>query len=50
MDIREALAFDDVLLRPAKSQILPTEADLRSRVTRSIELAHSTRCPRPWIP
>ncbi len=38
MDIREALAFDDVLLRPAKSQILPTDADLSTRVTRSVEL------------
>ncbi|MDJ0949678.1 MAG: IMP dehydrogenase [Alphaproteobacteria bacterium] len=38
MEIREALAFDDVLLRPARSAILPTQVDLRTRLTRSVEL------------
>src|SRR5690606_15007060 len=38
MEIREALTFDDVLLRPAKSAILPTQADTRTRLTRSIDL------------
>jgi IMP dehydrogenase len=33
-----ALTFDDVLLQPARSDVLPTEADIRSRVTRDIEL------------
>jgi IMP dehydrogenase len=32
----EALTFDDVLLTPGHSEILPSEADVRSRVTRSI--------------
>src|SRR5690349_11841245 len=32
----EALTFDDVLLTPGHSEILPSEADIRSRVTRSI--------------
>jgi IMP dehydrogenase len=36
--VREALTFDDVLLRPGLSGIMPGEADLRSRVTRSISL------------
>src|ERR1700736_3652713 len=36
--IREAYTFDDVLLRPGLSDILPSEADIRSRVTRSIPL------------
>jgi IMP dehydrogenase len=36
--IREAFTFDDVLLKPGLSDILPSEADLRSRVTRSISL------------
>ncbi|MEX0627298.1 MAG: IMP dehydrogenase, partial [Cucumibacter sp.] len=34
----EALTFDDVLLQPARSEILPTDADIRTRVTRDIEL------------
>jgi IMP dehydrogenase len=35
---REALTFDDVLLTPRLSDVLPSEADVRSRVTRSIAL------------
>ena len=31
-----ALTFDDVLLKPGASEVLPTEADTRSRVTREI--------------
>ncbi len=38
MEIREALAFDDVLLTPGASEVLPAETDLRTRVTREIEL------------
>ena len=38
MEIREALTFDDVLLVPAASDVLPSTADTRTRVTRSIEL------------
>jgi len=38
MEIREALTFDDVLLVPGASEVLPTEADVRTRVTREIEL------------
>jgi IMP dehydrogenase len=36
--IHEALTFDDVLLQPAFSEILPREVDLRTRLTRSIAL------------
>ncbi len=35
---REALTFDDVLIKPGLSEVLPSEADIRSRVTRSILL------------
>lgn len=35
---QEALTFDDVLLVPAKSDVLPNETDLRTRLTRDIEL------------
>ena len=38
MEIREALTFDDVLLEPAESSVLPSQTDLRSRLTKSIEL------------
>jgi IMP dehydrogenase len=38
MEIREALTFDDVLLEPAESAILPSETRTTSRLTRSIEL------------
>ncbi len=34
----EALTFDDVLLIPAKSSVLPNDANLRTRLTRDIEL------------
>ncbi|PKQ01798.1 MAG: IMP dehydrogenase, partial [Alphaproteobacteria bacterium HGW-Alphaproteobacteria-12] len=36
--IREALTFDDVLLLPAASTVLPTQADTRTRLTRTIQL------------
>ena len=38
MEIREALTFDDVLLEPAASSVLPTAADTRTRLTQRIEL------------
>jgi len=36
--IREGLTFDDVLLVPAKSSVLPRDASVRTHLTRSIEL------------
>jgi len=38
MEIREALTFDDVLLVPAQSAVLPSTADTRTQVTKSIRL------------
>jgi IMP dehydrogenase len=35
---REALTFDDVLIRPGLSEVLPADVDIRSRVTRAIAL------------
>ena len=35
---QEALTFDDVLLLPARSEVLPKDADLRTRLTREITL------------
>ena len=36
--IREALTFDDVLLAPAASDVLPSEVDIRSRLTTDLSL------------
>ncbi|WP_108259738.1 IMP dehydrogenase [Mangrovicoccus ximenensis] len=38
MEIREALTFDDVLLQPAASSVLPSTADTTTFVTKSIRL------------
>lgn len=38
MQFREAYTFDDVLLEPAASSVLPTEVETRTRITRGIEL------------
>jgi IMP dehydrogenase len=35
---QEALTFDDVLLKPGLSDVLPSEADIRTRLTRSVFL------------
>ena len=34
----EGLTFDDVLLVPAYSQVLPREVDIRTNLTKSIQL------------
>jgi IMP dehydrogenase len=36
--LREALTFDDVLLLPAESEVLPRECDVRTRLTEKISL------------
>ena len=38
MLIQEALTFDDVLLKPAASSVLPNQTDTRTRLTRTIDL------------
>ncbi len=38
MELRTALTFDDVLLEPGYSEVLPTQVDTRTRVTKAIEL------------
>ena len=35
---REGLTFDDVLIKPGLSDVLPSEVDIRSRITRGIAL------------
>ena len=39
MKIREAFTFDDVLLEPAESSVLPSGAQLTTRITKNIELS-----------
>jgi IMP dehydrogenase len=38
MDIRLGLTFDDVLLQPGESDVLPSQADVSTRVSREISL------------
>ena len=38
MEIREGLTFDDVLLQPQASDILPADADLKTRLTKNITI------------
>ena len=38
LTIREALTFDDVLLVPAASEVLPAQVDTRTRLTKTVEL------------
>ena len=38
MQIREALTFDDVLLVPAASTVMPSTADVATQVTRTIRM------------
>ncbi len=38
MEIRQALTFDDVLLVPAASSVLPAETDTKTRLTRTVSL------------
>src|SRR5438128_96639 len=37
-ELRECLTFDDVLLVPAMSDVLPSEVDVRTRLTRKLGL------------
>ncbi|MCB2125305.1 MAG: IMP dehydrogenase, partial [Rhodobacteraceae bacterium] len=38
MEIREALTFDDVLLVPAASNVLPSAADTSTFVTKQVRM------------
>ena len=38
MVINESLTFDDVILKPCYSEILPSEVDVPTRLTRDIML------------
>jgi IMP dehydrogenase len=37
-DLRESLTFDDVLLLPAYSEVLPAQVEVRTKLTRRLEL------------
>jgi len=36
--LKEALTFDDVLLLPARSEVLPADTDIRTRLTRKLRI------------
>ena len=38
MEIKDGLTFDDVLLEPAASDVLPADADVQTQLTKSIKL------------
>ena len=45
--VQKALTFDDVLLVPAHSTVLPREVSLKTRLTRTI-ISIFRCCPPPW--
>jgi len=49
MNIQETLTFDDVLLKPAASNILPAQANTCTRVTRDIEINTTPNLFGVWI-
>src|SRR5512136_2317092 len=38
LNFKEAITFDDVLLEPSKSDVVPAEVDISTRLTRKISL------------
>ncbi len=49
-ELREGLTFDDVLLVPAASEILPRDTDVSTPLTRSIRLNIPLVSARRWTP
>ena len=48
MEIREGLTFDDVLLEPGPSDVMPTQADTATRFTRADQTSTFRWSRRPW--
>ncbi|MFT3952947.1 MAG: hypothetical protein QM722_00410 [Piscinibacter sp.] len=44
----EALTFDDVLLKPGLSDVMPSEVDIRTRHHPLDRAQHSDHRPPPW--
>ena len=44
MTVREAITFDDVLLEPSESAVLPTETILKTKITKNIDLKFNVIC------
>ena len=42
MRIRDALTFDDVLLQPQRSEVVPLETQTSTRISRSICLLYTS--------
>ena len=47
-EVREGLTFDDVLLVPAASDILPRDTDVATQLTADDPLEHPARHAPPW--
>ena len=46
----EGLSFDDILLIPAESEVLPKETDVRTQPHQQDQLSTSPCSRRPWTP
>ena len=46
MEFREALTFDDVLLAPAESAVLPNQTDTTTQLTKNITAEHLSKAWR----
>lgn len=49
-DFPLGLSFDDVLLLPRLSAVLPGDADISSQLVPGFDMKNPPCCPRPWIP
>ena len=47
--IKEGLTFDDVLILPARSAVVPAEAEVSTRFSRNLSL-NIPLPARPWTP
>ena len=47
-NFREALTFDDVLLVPGYSEVIPEDIDTATQSDRGPSGCRFPSCPRPW--
>ena len=46
--VKEGLTFDDVLLIPAESHVLPSQVDISTHLTKKIKLNTPIMTAAPW--
>ena len=46
--IGEGITFDDVLLVPSYSEVIPNQVDLTTNLTKKIKRSQSTAWQLPW--